>query len=182
MKHYTEQKTHWRESTALRFFLNFIRNHNGSVNDSGTFDLVSGLLSHEQWIDLIQKSFPERTIERMKKTPGRNRLNFADEPDEIIREIWCTEYARKRLRKILSEVVKEELLKNPPENFTNETFAEKVSEQGRKTNRENGIGFNKNDAPILSELAETFLAKGYLTRSELQTVSRKIQKYRKQWE
>lgn len=55
-------------------------------------------------------------------------------------------------------------------------------QQGRKTSKENGIGFNKNDAPILSDLAETFLAKGYLTRSELQTVSRKIQKYRKQWE
>ena len=37
-------------------------------------------------------------------------------------------------------------------------------------------------APILSALAETLLAKGYLTRTELQTVSRKIQKYRKQWE
>ena len=147
MKHYTEQKTHWRESTALRFFLNFIRNHNGSVNDSGTFDLVSGLLSHEQWIDLIQKSFPERTIERMKKTPGRNRLNFADEPDEIIREIWCTEYARKRLRKILSEVVKEELLKNPPENFTNETFAEKVSEL------KNTLNLNDREIDILLVLA-----------------------------
>ena len=63
--------------------------------------------------------------------------------------------------------------------YRNQTGEE---QQGRKTNRENGIGFNKNDAPILSELAETFLAKGCLTRSELQTVSRKIQKYRKQWE
>jgi len=50
-----------------------------------------------------------------------------------------------------------------------------------KTSQENGIGFNKNDAPLLSSLAEKYIAKGYLSKSELETVTWKIQKYRKQW-
>ena len=51
----------------------------------------------------------------------------------------------------------------------------------RMTKRLNGIGFNKMDAPMLTELAEKFLDEGYLTESELETVHRLIAKYRRQW-
>ena len=50
------------------------------------------------------------------------------------------------------------------------------------TKRVNGVGFNKKDAPVLTELAEEYLDQGYLTEGELTTVRRLIAKYRRQWE
>ena len=155
MKHYTEQGNHWRESTALRFLLNFIRNHNGPVNDSDTFRSVSGLLSHEGWIDAIRRSFPAKTITRMMKTPGKNHLDLNDEPDEIIRVIWCCDYARRRWRKILSDMILEELRKNPPEKFVNETFPQKVAEL------QNTLNLNDREINIL--LVFAFVRKNLLS-------------------
>ena len=51
----------------------------------------------------------------------------------------------------------------------------------RMTKRLNGIGFNKNDAPVLTELAEKYLDNGTLSKDELATVHRLIAKYRRQW-
>ena len=62
--------------------------------------------------------------------------------------------------------------------YRNQNDDEKHS---RMTKRENGVGFNKQDAPILTELAEDYLDKGYLTEDELATVRRLIAKYWKQW-
>ena len=57
--------------------------------------------------------------------------------------------------------------------------ADEINE--RTTKRVNGIGFNKKDAPVLTELAEKYLAQGYLTESDLATVKLKITKYRRQY-
>ena len=62
--------------------------------------------------------------------------------------------------------------------YRNQNMDEKHS---RMTKRRNGIGFNKNDAPILTEIAEKYLDNGNLTKDELATVNRLIGKYRKQW-
>ena len=51
----------------------------------------------------------------------------------------------------------------------------------KMTKRLNGVGFNKQDAPVLTELAEKYLAQGYLTETELASVHRLIAKYRRQW-
>ena len=51
----------------------------------------------------------------------------------------------------------------------------------KTSKRLNGIGFNKMDAPILTELAEKYLTEGFLTKSEVAIVHRLISKYRKQW-
>jgi hypothetical protein len=51
----------------------------------------------------------------------------------------------------------------------------------RMTRRLNGKGFNKMDAPILTELAEKYLDNGNLTKDELATVHHLIAKYRRQW-
>ena len=50
------------------------------------------------------------------------------------------------------------------------------------THGDNGIGFNKADAPILSPIAEKYESCGYVTRDELAIVSRLIRKYHRQWE
>lgn len=51
----------------------------------------------------------------------------------------------------------------------------------KRTKRLNGKGFNKMDAPVLTELAEKYLENGSLSRDELETVHRLIAKYRRQW-
>ena len=51
----------------------------------------------------------------------------------------------------------------------------------KRTKRLNGKGFNKMDAPVLTELAEKYLDNGNLTKDELETVHRLIAKYRRQW-
>ena len=62
--------------------------------------------------------------------------------------------------------------------YRNQTGDEK---QEMTAKRQNGIGFNKVDAPILTALAEKYLEQGYLTASELEIVHRLIAKYWKQW-
>ena len=51
----------------------------------------------------------------------------------------------------------------------------------KMTKRLNGIGFNKMDAPVLTELAEKYLGNDNLSKDELETVHRLIAKYRRQW-
>ena len=51
----------------------------------------------------------------------------------------------------------------------------------KRTKRWNGKGFNKQDAAVLTELAEEYQEKGFLTEGELETVHRLIAKYHRQW-
>ena len=62
--------------------------------------------------------------------------------------------------------------------YDNQTGQEKGA---LNTKKRNGVGFNKADAPILSELAEKFLHDGFLTPAELEIVSERIAKYHNQW-
>ena len=50
------------------------------------------------------------------------------------------------------------------------------------TIKENGKGFNKLDAPILTPIAEDYANQGWIMRSQLEEVSHRIQKYHAQWE
>lgn len=63
--------------------------------------------------------------------------------------------------------------------YGNQTGAEKSE---GATKRLNGIGFNKFDAPVLTEIAEDYARQGWITREQLRDVSRRIQKYHAQWE
>lgn len=62
--------------------------------------------------------------------------------------------------------------------YGNQTGKEK--EEGA-TKRENGIGFNKCDAPVLSPIAEDYEGQGWITRAQLREVSWRIRKYHAQW-
>ena len=46
MKKYTALNYRWKENKALGFFLNYINNHKGPIDDSDAFDLVATLRSH----------------------------------------------------------------------------------------------------------------------------------------
>ena len=129
MKKYSVQNNHWKESKALGFFLNFINNHKGTVNDNDTFALVASLRGKEEWIDTIKATFSEQTITQMEESRDRmNRLDFDDECKEIIRNIWNAPYAQNRIRKELNRVGKEALKRYPINKNKSEQFAQKVHE------------------------------------------------------
>ena len=63
--------------------------------------------------------------------------------------------------------------------YKNQTGNEKSD---RITEKKNGIGFNKNDAPILTAIAENYLKYGFVFNDDFAIVSRLIPKYHIQWE
>ena len=129
MKKYNAQNNHWKEGKALGFFLNFINNHKGTVNDNDTFDLVASLRSKEEWIDLVKAAFSEPEIVQMEETRDRmNRLDFEDECKEIIRTVWNAPFAQARIRRELNKVVAEALKRYPVARSKSEPFARKVHE------------------------------------------------------
>lgn len=129
MKRYVEQSDYWKTGKALTFFANFIRHHNKEVENNDTFALVAGLLTQSELKRLVEEAFPAKTVARMQKSPFRHdRLDFDDEPREVIREIWCAEYARPRLRKMLQGVIDRYLEQHPLDKCASEPFAKRCAE------------------------------------------------------
>ena len=48
--------------------------------------------------------------------------------------------------------------------------------------RDNGVGFNRIDAPVLTEIARDYERRGWITRRQLRAVAARIGKYHAQWE
>ncbi len=129
MNNYQEKSNFWKTGKALEFFAKFIRNHNGSVENDDTFALVSSLLTAQELRNLIEKSFPPKTLSRLCNCKERrNRLDFEDEKKEIIREIWSQVFARNRLRKMLLEIIEAFFVAHPREKTCREDFPRRVEE------------------------------------------------------
>lgn len=62
--------------------------------------------------------------------------------------------------------------------YRNQTGNEKSNGETRK---KNGIGFNKNDAPILTAIAENYIECGFIFHDDFSVVRRLIPKYHAQW-
>ena len=129
MRHYTEQKDHWQTAKTMTFFANFIRHHDDEVLDNDAFASVVELVSPDELTRLVKETFPAKTIERMKNAQNRrNRLDFEDEPKEIVRAIWCSDFARQRLKKLLLQIIGRHLEQYPLEKYANEPFAMRCAE------------------------------------------------------
>ena len=129
MKKYNAQNNHWKESKALGFFLNFISNHKGTVNDDDTFGLVASLYNKGEWIDMIRNAFSKPMIKRLEGIRDvLTRLDFDDDSKTIIRNIWNASFAQNKIRKMLKEVVEEALKRHPVDMSASEPFARKVRE------------------------------------------------------
>lgn len=62
--------------------------------------------------------------------------------------------------------------------YKNQTGTEKCEGSAQKRN---GIGFNKQDAPILTTIAENYIENGFVNQDDFAIVSRLIRKYHAQW-
>ena len=88
MKKYVEKIEHWKTAKTLEYLNNFLKNHNGIINDNDLFDPITDTMRECDWEEKIHENFPKATIVRMEKySPRHDRLDFDDSPAEILREI-----------------------------------------------------------------------------------------------
>ena len=129
MARYTKTGDNWKKIKALKFFANFIRNHSDGVEDNDTFELVSEMISPDELQRRIREAFPLKTFQRMVNWKDRrNRLDFDDENKEIIREAWSLPFARRRMRKLLGEIIEDVLAGKLVEKYSGEPFARRTAE------------------------------------------------------
>ena len=76
MKRYREENNNWIKLKALGYFLNFINNHKGFIEDSDTFLIVKDLLSGPEWVDKIRATFSTSQIRRVERKEGGESLDF----------------------------------------------------------------------------------------------------------
>ncbi|MDD3022205.1 MAG: ATP-binding protein, partial [Alphaproteobacteria bacterium] len=148
MKRYSEKTNDWTKGKALGFFMNFINNHKGSVNDNDTFALVCELIPHSEWLTQIRNSFTSRKLSSLQNAKTRqNRLDFEDEPKEIMRELWSDAPSRKPIRLMFGKIISQYLQKKPVERSSSEGFPLKIAEL-QKT-----LGLSNFETDILLVLA-----------------------------
>ena len=129
MKKYVEKIEHWKTAKTLEYLNNFLKNHNGIINDNDLFDPITDTMRECDWEEKIHENFPKSTISRMEKySPRRDRLDFDDSPAEILREIWSISFARKRCRTMLQNEIKQILSEFSSKNLSGETFPRKLQE------------------------------------------------------
>ena len=156
MKHYSEKTDHWMKHKALGYFINFINNHNDSIQDDDTFSLVGDLIRHSEWLTRIQKAFTAKELLDFQNAKcKRNRLDFEEAPQEMLCEIWNNATSRKKLRLLLGDVTACYLQGKELECFSSEVFPQKVSELQRT------LGLSDFEMDVLLVLA--FVGRGLLT-------------------
>ena len=129
MKKYVEKIERWKNIKVLEYLNNFLKNHNGIINDSDLFDPITDMMRECDWKKKIHENFPKATIARMEKySPRHDRLDFDDSPDEILREIWSVSFARKRCRTMLQNEIKQILSEFSAKKLSGETFPRKLEE------------------------------------------------------
>ena len=88
MKKYVEKIDRWKNIKALEYLNNFLKNHNGIINDSDLFDPITDMMRECDWKKKIHENFPKATIARMEEhSPHPDSLDFDDSPAEILQEI-----------------------------------------------------------------------------------------------
>ena len=128
MKRYREENNTWIKLKALGYFLNFINNHKGFIEDSDTFLIVKDLLSGPKWIDKIRATFSASRIRQLERNEGRDSLDFTDPPEEQFKAIWNQPESRSRLRRMLVGEVAGYLADHPLDNCVGEDFPQKIAE------------------------------------------------------
>ena len=159
MAQYKEKPTRWCEAKALTFLLNFIRNHNGIIDKSDTFELLGTLYSDDQWISLIKQNFSKEKMHRMAGGKGQNvKLDMYNGPYNTLSEIWNLKFARPYLRNFLMKIIKQSVQANPPERVADELFPRKMRELQKM--------LKLNDLEIDILLVQAFIQKDFLHISD----------------
>ena len=129
MKRYIENNDYWKTGKALKFLADFIRNHRGPLDDNDVFLPVAALVPSEKFQKLVKETFPAKTVARLENVPTRRyRLDFDEEPREMIWEIWHCDFARERLKKMLCGLIDRRLAEHPLDKYADEPFAKRCAE------------------------------------------------------
>ena len=156
MKKYVEKIDRWKTAKVLDFLGNFLKNHQGTVNDNDLFKPITDLTEDCDWEKKIKAVFPAKTVARMENfSRSCDRLDFTDDPQEFFREVWNFSYARKRFCGMLIAEIKVLQEKYPLEKYTNEIFPRQLAEL-QKT-------FGLSDLEINVMLVLAFVSNAMLT-------------------
>ena len=129
MKKYVEKIERWKTAKVLQFLGNFLKNHQGSVNDNDFFIPITDLLENCDWEKKIRAVFPEKTVSRMEKIKDiSSRLDFTDCAVNICQQVWNFPYARKRFANMLIGEIKAWQEKYPLSQHVNEVFPKQLAE------------------------------------------------------
>ena len=159
MGHYSEKNDFWKTGKALGFFINCIGNHDRPVADNDFFAPAAEVVDGAELPELVKAVFSPAAIKKMQLNPRiRDRLDFGDEPREVLREIWNADFARPRLRKLLKKIADDYLELHPLDKCAGETFPRRCAEL-RKT-----LGLSDAETDALLVLA--FLAVNRLSLTE----------------
>ena len=129
MKKYVEKNERWKTSKVLEFLGNFLKNHQGTVDNDHIFKPIIELTEDCNWEEKIKAIFPKKTIAKMENAKVYSKsLDFSDDPQNFFYKIWNFSFARKRFARMLIAEVKSLQQKYSPEKHSSEVFQQQLAE------------------------------------------------------
>ncbi len=129
MKKYAAIVNNWKIVKSLIYFKNFIKNHNGEIGDEDFFDTLVCNMPDTDWGQLVKDNFSKAAISRMEKNNYyRACLDFSDSPQQILRAVWYSPQTRKKLKKVIADLIDSHIEKMQLEKFEKELFPVKFKE------------------------------------------------------
>ncbi|MBQ4315296.1 MAG: hypothetical protein IJC21_07635 [Lentisphaeria bacterium] len=114
---------------TLKFYLNFILNHNKFIYDNDTFDTLTETFLADNIVERIKNDFSPTMLKRLQQRSRKgDRLDFGDHVTEIIREVWADEKARKKLKELIAEEINARLATFDEDAFVQEGFYSRCQE------------------------------------------------------
>ena len=114
---------------TLKFYLNFILNHNKFIYDNDTFDTLTETFLADNIVERIKNDFSPTMLKRLQQRSRKgDRLDFGDHVTEIIREVWADEKARKKLKELIAEEINARLATFDEDAFAQEGFYSRCQE------------------------------------------------------
>ena len=102
MSTYRGRSSHFTRATVLLYMRNAIANHVGEVREEDFFLPIASLMSAMELASMIRRGFSIRKIQSIEKCRSRrNRLDWEDENEAILRVVWNTVSCRRHLAELL---------------------------------------------------------------------------------
>ena len=129
MKKYAPKWDHWKITKTLEFLGNFLKNHQGTIQDEDIFSPITDLCENCDWEEKIKAIFPAPTVTRMENLRNRyNQLDFSASNQEIFRAVWNFSGTRQRFAKMLTAEIESLLKQHPQEQYSDEIFPRQLKE------------------------------------------------------
>ncbi len=128
-KMYTAAGNQWIKMKCLEFFGNFIRNHEGTIEDDDVFLTVADEFSHDEIIKKIEMTYPKTLLAQLKNAKRYHlRLDYENESGELLQCLWNNKKTQKRVRHMIQELIEKLRDGKSPEDYADDFFSRKLDE------------------------------------------------------